>query len=201
MRSTSVLVIIVVAALSAACKSNEYSGFLGDYSGLEPSKKHPGDLVWLKPGMDLRKYDYLLIDPIVIMARKGSETDKLSPELKKKATDAFYEILFETIDPYYTVVKKNGPHVLRVRIALTDLVPTDDKNMQVGGAALEVEVADSLTNQRLGIAISRIKGSTADTGKAKDKKWRAVEGAFNEWAQSLLDLMDSHHKDAPIEGA
>jgi len=199
MRSTSLVLALLVVALAPACKSKgpKGVGFLDDYSKLTPSTERVGNFVWYKPGVDLRKYDYLLIDPIVVMGHKGSGTAALSADLKKKATDGFREVLFEKIDPYYSVVQKPGAHVLRVRIALTDLTP--DEGEGEGRATLEGELIDAQTGDKLAAFISTIHGSKE--GWRAQKKWLAVEGAFVEWSQRLLEYMDSFHEDAEIEGA
>jgi len=133
-----------------------------------------------------------------VMAEKGSATEALSAELKKKAADGFKDVLFETIDPFYSVVQKPGPHVLRVRIALTDLTP--DEGEGEGSATLEGELLDAASGEKLAAFISTVSGSKKGW-RVKEKKWLAVEGAFIEWANALLEHMDSYHEDAVIEGA
>ena len=201
MNSTSVILALLLVALAPACKSKgpKGVGFLDDYSQLQPMDRadRPDSFNWFKPGIDLRKFDYLLIDPIVVMGAKGSATEALSDDLKKRATDGFRDVLFATIDPYYTVVEKPGPHVLRVRIALTDLTP--DEGEGEGSASLEAELLDAQTGEKLAAFISTIKGSK--DGWRAQKKWLAVEGAFIEWSNALLEFMDSFHEDAEIEGA
>jgi hypothetical protein len=171
----------------AGC-ANKYSGFLDSsiYSKLKPGEKK-GSMLWTKPGADLRAYDYLLIEPVVCLPGEDSE---LTAEQKKKATDAFRKILVDKIDPYYPVVSNPGAHVLSVRIALTELKPTR-KDMGMGAASLEVDFRDSRTNEVLCAAVSRIEGSARGV-EAKDE-WKAVEGAFYEWSDRLLEFMDSYH--------
>jgi len=185
MRLTSLTLLLVVAGCA-----NRYSGFLDSsiYAKLKPGEKK-GSMLWVKQGADLRAYDYLLIEPVVCMPSKD-KAEELTPELQKKATDAFHKILVEKVDPYYPVVKKPGAHVLSVRIALTELKPTR-KDMGMGAASLEVDFRDSRTNEVLCAAVSRIEGSARGI-EAKDE-WKAVEGAFYEWSDRLLEFMDSYH--------
>ena len=184
MRLTSLIVLLA----AVGCAGNQ-SGFLksSTYRKLKPGETK-GSKIWIKEGADLRAYDYLLIEPVVFMpTRKAAE--ELTPELKKKATDAFHRILVEKVGPYYPVVKKPAAHVLRVRIALTELTPTR-ADMGMGAAALEVEFLDARTNEILCAAVSRIEGSKR--GREAKDEWQAVEGAFYEWADRLLGFMDSH---------
>ena len=96
------------------------------------------------------------------------------------------------MDPFYPVVSEPAAHVLRVRIALTELTPTRD-DMGVGSAAIEVDFRDSRSGEVLCAAMSRIVGS--ERGKDAKEEWKAVEGAFHEWADRLLNFMDSHHEE------
>ena len=131
------------------------------------------------------------------MTVSSTTTEKLSEDLKKRATDGFRNVLFETIDPYYSVVRAPGEHVLRVRIALTDLTP--DEGEGEGSASLEGELLDAQSGEKLAAFISTVQGSK--DGWRAEKKWLAVEGAFIAWSKTLLEYMDSFHEDAEIEGA
>lgn len=177
--------------LLAACSSH-YSGFLDAsiYPKLKPGETK-GTKLWIKEGADLRAYDRLLIDPIVCMPTEKM-TEELTPEQEKKATDVFRRILVEAVDPFYPVVSEPAAHVLRVRIALTELTPTRG-DMGVGAAALEVDFRDALSGEVLCAAVSRIEGS--ERGEEAKEEWKAVEGAFREWADRLVTFMDSHHEE------
>ncbi|MEM8883391.1 MAG: DUF3313 domain-containing protein [Planctomycetota bacterium] len=166
-RTKHLLLILAVAGCTGG-----YSGFLDSsiYRQLTPGE-NPGSKIWLKEGADLRRYSYLMIDPIRCIADKGG-TQELTDEQKAKATKAFRDILTEAVDPYYPVVDKAGPNVLRVRIALTELKPSS-KDMGVGAAALEVDFRDSNSNEVLCAAVSRIEGS--ERGKWAKDEWQAVE--------------------------
>ncbi len=166
------------------------------YDLLTQDPKDASTWVWQKPGMDLRTYDNLMIDEIVVVPLPGSETEKIPEDLRKRATDAFREMLVARVDPYYSVVDKPADHVLRLRVAITDLVPVDEMEdgkpaIGTGSAAIEAVMMDAQTGEVFVRVIERISGSTRGT-EAK-QKWRAVEGAFLEWSDRLLDFMDQQH--------
>ena len=172
-------------------------GFLPDYAKLQPDPENPGGWFWLKPGMDLRAYDALLIDPVELIPMEGSEAGALEDEVQGQCRTAFREILVDRIDPYYSVVDEPAPHVLQVRIAITDIQPAveaveGDVPVQVGGASIEVEILDAQTGETLAMGIDRIEGSTR--GEVAEDEWKPVEGAFREWADQLLDFVDSYHE-------
>ncbi len=174
----------------------ETSSFLAAYTGARALRANPnnaGSFIWVKPGLDLRIYDQLMIDAVQIVPGPGSDLANLAPELKTRATDTFHQIMVETVEPYYDLVDTPGEHVLRVRLALTDLVPQGETldgtpTENVGAAALEGELVDGLTGERLLAFVDRVEGSTR--GEAVEEKWRPAEGALREWADALLDFLD-----------
>lgn len=186
------------ALLAAACASKgpgpeERSGFLKDYSQLRHDKRYKSDWVWVKPDADLRVYDRVLIDPVVVTPLKGSAAGELGPNVLQRVADHFTKVLKQTIDPYYTLALRPGPNVLRVRIAITDVEKATggapgDPGYRVGSAAMEAEIVDSVTGERMAAAIDRIAGSQA--GRDVPREWTHVEGAFAEWANRLLDYLD-----------
>ena len=128
------------AAVAKPAVAIKPSGFLDSYAGLRKSPTHEGSWVWMKEGLDLRVFDHLMIDPVeVILDEEGQKL--VTDEMRKKASDAFREILVETIDPYYEIVDAPGEHVLRVRLALTDLQP--EPAMEEGKPAVQTTVARS----------------------------------------------------------
>ena len=173
----------------AACQSGpkKTSGFLGDYSKLTAKPNDPSAWVYYAPGMDLRDYDSLNIPPIRVIPAPNSDAADLDAETNRKVAAAFRKILTEKIDPYYSVTDKKGPHTMTLRIAITDVRPAKD-GVPIGAAAMECELIDSVTGQRLAAAVDRKEGSTK--GTEAPEEWRQVEGAFREWAQGLLDFMD-----------
>jgi Protein of unknown function (DUF3313) len=194
--------LLCAALLAAACASKgsgpkDTSGFLKDYSALRQDAKYKSDWVWVKPDLDLRDYDRVLIDPVVVMPLKGSKAGDLGPEVLKKVADHFTKTLKLTIDPYYTLALRPGPNVLRVRVAITDIEKASagkpgDPDYQVGSAAMEVEIVDAESGERLAAAIDRIEGSAA--GREVRREWLPVEGAMVEWANRLLDYLDYYNE-------
>jgi hypothetical protein len=113
----------------------------------------------------------------------------------------------------YPLVKDPGPDVLRVRVAITNLEkssPSRDvistvlpiglglsiikkgvtgKWIGVGGAGMEVEFLDSMTNERIAAAIDERAGSKV-SGLTK---FGAVKDAFEFWAGRLRKFMDEAH--------
>jgi len=190
------------ALLAAACASKgpgpkNTSGFLSDYSDLRHDSKYKSDWVYIKPDADLQEYDRVLIDAVVVLPLKGSMAGELGPDALQKIADHFTKILKDTIAPYYTLALTPGPNVLRVRIAITDVEKSTggkpgDPDFRVGSAAMECEIVDSESGMRLAAAVDRISGSQA--GRDVPREWLAVDGAFQEWANRLLDYLDYYNE-------
>ena len=98
------------------------SGFLRDYSQLRPGGKDEALLVYIRPGVNWRRYDKMLIEPVVIWhdaARTGFLQDVPKEEAQVLA-DYLDASLRESLKKDYTLVERPGPGVLRLRVAITE---------------------------------------------------------------------------------
>ena len=181
------LTVVLVACSAAPTGPERTVGFLKDYSKLEADADRPGNWIWHKQGVDMRVYDRLIIEAVQVIPDSESTVGEYGPEKLKKAATYFHQVMVEKVDPFYTTVETPAVNVLRVKIALTDMVPASGETP--GGAAIEFEISDSITGDSLAAGVLRITGSIAGTGEVKEE-WRHVDGAFQEWAAGLLDYMD-----------
>lgn len=193
-------VILLAAGMVAGCATNtprSESGFFADYSKLGPNPKKEGSRIYMNPGIDLRVYDRLMIDPVEVRFTNNSEAGELDAETKQKIADAFRRIMIQTIDPYYSVVGDPDRTVLRLRLAVTDVSTAKPGNnaddwSSVGTATMEAELLDSMTGGILAQVTDKIKGS--EKGGKAPPEWQHVEGAFVEWSERLLDFMDRQNE-------
>jgi hypothetical protein len=102
----------------------QYSGFLSDYSKLEPDPDGSKAMRYRNPQADMGKYKKIMIDKIVISLKSDAEYKAIDPDEMKTLTDYFRESIVKELGSDYPVVNQAGPDVLRARIAITDLVPT-----------------------------------------------------------------------------
>ena len=132
-RSKSVVLSILIAALlpmsSALAEDKpEFSGFLGNYSDFRESKRVEGAWVYSRPDFtvdDLKHYDKLIIDPVQMMVHKKAETKTITPETQERVADYFRDAIKKAMEPDYKIVDAPGKDVIRVRAAITNLVPKD----------------------------------------------------------------------------
>ncbi len=207
--------VMISVALFAGCaatgmKTVEKSGFLGDYSQLSPGGDDRAALVYLKPGVDLKPYGKLMFDRIVVMLSDDAEYRGIDPATLKELTDYYQNAIFEAVSDGYEIVGEPGPGVLRVRVAITDIRPSNpvantlssitppgllisgvtkaasDENLGTGEASTEFELLDAVTGERLAAAVDRRQG-----GKGAFRgKWDDTKDAFDFWAQRFRQRLD-----------
>jgi len=136
------------------------SGFLSDYKRLKPAPWSDGIQCWRDPAADARKYDKVLIARMVVTL-KDTEGKGVDPTDLKALTDYFHASLVKALQPQMPVVEKAGPGVVVIRIALTDLVPTDVTRSATGTLIPYGFVAEAGS----GAASGRPAGSTPYLGQ------------------------------------
>ena len=98
-------------------------GFLSDYSKISTTKNANDSYEYIDAAVDFSKYNKLLVDRIKIFFKDDSQYKGIDPDELKVLTDYFYEAINKAVGDAYPMVKEPGPDVLRLRIAVTDLVP------------------------------------------------------------------------------
>lgn len=101
-----------------------YTEFLSQPGRLRPVPDGSGALAWVDTEADLKRYDKFLIEPIQVRLADDAGHKTVDPAQLKALTDYLNQAIAKALAPTYEVVNKPGPGVLRLRIALTDLVPT-----------------------------------------------------------------------------
>ncbi len=200
----------MIMTLGACAKQVRYSGFLSSYSGLEKGPKEGADLVYIKLVVDFKKYKKIMMDQVVFYFSKDSEYKGIQPEEMKELADEFHKKFAEIVGSDYPFTDTPGPDVVRIRTAITNIeqshpgigvittvIPqalvvsyikkgVTGEHTGVGSATMEMEVLDSMTNDRLATAVD-----TRSGGKlAGWSKYGAVKEAFEFWAKRLKKRLD-----------
>lgn len=134
--------------------------------------------------------------------------------LAELATALRDEVVRELTDGGYTLVDEPGPGVLRIRAALADVgsarpvanvgakivsavtlgagffVPVLD----VGRAAIEVEMRDAATGERMIAFLDARQGRRYGGTLAAASDWGRTRAAFREWAAELRRRLDATHR-------
>jgi len=124
------VIVPILLLLVAGCASTKeasgpkYSGFLSDYSKLQADPDSSGAMRYRNPAVDIKKYNKILLDRIMVFIKDDAEYKAIDPADMKAMTDYFHEAIARELGDAYPLVNEAGPGVLRVRLAITDLVPT-----------------------------------------------------------------------------
>ncbi|MGH8618173.1 MAG: DUF3313 domain-containing protein [Burkholderiales bacterium] len=152
------------------------SGFLSDYGRLEKAPAGDGAVCWRQPDLvDLKAYDKVLINRIVVSI-KPDQSGGVDPTDLKVLVDYFHGALAAALKPNWQVVEQPGPGVIVIRIALTNLVPTQTTRSMIGTAIPYGFVAEAGS----GVASGRPAGSTPYLGET------GVEIQFLDGASSAI---------------
>jgi len=109
------------------------TGFLSDYGRLTRAPGGDGALCWRKPELDLKRYNKVLINRILVTI-KSDQQEGIDPTDLKSLVDYFHGALVKELKPQMQIVNEPGPGVIVLRIALTDLVPTQVSRSLAGTA-------------------------------------------------------------------
>lgn len=136
-------------------------GFLSDYQKLRPVAGLQGAQSWRQEGTDWGKYDKVLIERMRVFIKEEGPRKGVDPTDLKMLTDYFHEALAKEVAKSATLVDKPGTGVLRVRVAIVDLVPTMPAVSAVGTATPYGFAAELAS----GVATGRPVGSAPYLGK------------------------------------
>lgn len=123
--TTLLLAAMVVSPAAWTSQFGDYEpvGFLSDYSKLKPKGGDSQAYSYRNPEADMAKYDKLMVDRIKIYLKEDAPSKQIDPTELKELADYFHQAIVKAVGDAYPVVNEPGPDVLRVRIAITDLVP------------------------------------------------------------------------------
>ena len=182
------------------------SGFLGNYKQLDAGYG-TADAVsaYLKPGVDLKKYDSVLIDPVTTVVA----TPGISAEVKDQLAAYLGDSLRSQSAGKMKLVGSPGPTTIRVRTALTDVVEgqragtpvtTVHSNPQatltgklgsdtiagfIFNVSFEGEIVDSVTGERLSALSDHRLGVKREATAATS--WASVRSASSQGAARLWE--------------
>ena len=206
-------IVVMLVSFSVNAAEMKKSGFLSDYSGMKPGPKDGADWVYIKEEVKFAIYKKVMVDQVTFFLKDDAKYKAIQPEDIKELTDAFNNAVRENIGKYYELTDQPAPDVVRIRVAITDLVPSKPgmsavstvlpiglgvsmvkkavtgKHTGVGETSMEMEALDSLSNERIAAAIDEYTG-----GKLSGlKKWGCAEEAFKFWTEKIRMRLDEYH--------
>ena len=206
MKRTSLLmaVAVIVMAMQYGCgpKRPQTTGFLSDYSRLEAVSDTSMRFVNMQK---LGRYSKFILDPVDVHFHRTSKgTDLSSEELAElgQLGRYMYSAIHNAVLDHYSIVRKSGPGIARIRIALTDIeksspalnvIPhTKLVGVGLGGASMEAEVVDSVTGEQIGAVVLSQKGKRLSLEGLS--KWGDAKAVIDDWAQRFKERLDEAHR-------
>ena len=197
MKRTNLLIILAVAAMIflSACDSKlTTTGFLSDYSHLQ-SESNPA--LWYVEKGDLPGYHSFIVDPVKVRFHKGAKAiqeqtkGKLTQlEINQLAKYMHAKIVQAIQNSGNKVTYQPGTGVARIRVAITDIEKSTIASLfpqarlagiGLGGASMEAEIVDSITDQQIALVIKKQKGSRIPFTNLG--QWDAAKQVINDWAK------------------
>lgn len=205
------LILVTVTAQAQEAGKQQFSGFLGDYSQLQPVKDREGVLAFVNQSHDYSVYKKVRFIPVEVYITPNPDYKGLQPDVLKQMSDGFLDSFIAAFAGDYQLVREGGPDVLTIRMAITgvqltpppvgvtDFIPikalynlgrkaTGDAPM-VAEMSGEVEMLDPLGN-RLLAAVATRKGEK--TLKQDDQiTWKDLHEITDYWAKNMKQRIDS----------
>lgn len=200
----SIVILAISAAMMISCADREgvtKTGFLKDYSQLKPDQEDKNTIYYVREHVDWSVYTKIILDPIKIqLDRNKIATNEITAEDIQYLRNYLTTEIKKRLTGGYPLVKRPGSDVLRLRIAITDLASSDAllnlttgllvlAPVDMGGAAMEVEVLDSLQQSRLAAVATRKTGSPFNLTEGYTK-WSHAKSAFEMWAVEIRKALD-----------
>lgn len=196
--------VLVFALASCATGGRSPSGFLANYQQLDAGFGTADAVaVYMKPGLDLRKYHSVMIDPVTTVV----VTPGIGAEVKDQLAAYLAGALQSQAPGDLKVVGSPGPGTIRIRTALTDVIeggPTgnpvttvhsspsvslsgrlgsEELASFISNVSFEGEMLDSVTGERLSAIVDHRIGAKREASAATT--WAAVRSATNQGATRL----------------
>ena len=192
-------------------------GFLSDYSKISTTKNANDSYEYIDAAVDFSKYNKLLVDRIKIFFKDDSQYKGIDPDELKVLTDYFYEAINKAMGDAYPLVNEPGPDVLRLRVAVTDLVPNKPEasvatlvvpflwigdagtgvakgdtgsTMFTGEATIELEALDSVSSQQLAAHIETETGKKYNWVHGVTKGVTGYMNAYSKWNYTKTAMDD-----------
>ena len=110
---------VALAVVSCSTGGRSPSGFLAHFSQLDAGYGTEDAVsAYVKPGVDLKKYDSIVIDPVTTVVAAPGMSAAVTNQLAAYMGDAMRTAVAGKLK----IVTVPGPTTLRVRVALTDVI-------------------------------------------------------------------------------
>ncbi len=199
-------VAVVACATTESTRPQTLSGFLDDYSILQPGEDDEAALVYRNPEARLGRYERVILAPVRIWYGVGTPLHDVPEEDLQTLANHLYWSMRRRLEDDYPIVEQPGPDVMRVELALTEaegasvaldtistampIRPYDavkklatGTHAFVGSAGIEGKISDARTDELLVAVVDRRAGTKNPSGVTET--WSDVLEAFDLWSARL----------------
>jgi hypothetical protein len=212
MRPTLLLLGGLLACVAASAYATPPpSGFLDSYPAMHPDPKRPGASIYVAPGQPLKGLHKVEIDPILVWYAKDSPYQGIDPNELSAVTAHLRKALVKNLEPTYPVVDGSGPDVLRLRLAVTNVIAEKKKrgilgytpvgfvigaaknaatagpNVNLESATIEAELLDP-TGKQIAVAVDPL---VSDKANKQELTWAQIGTLLDEAGQRLRARFDA----------
>ena len=120
---TGALTSLMFSGLAISAEPAANSGFLPDYSKLQPVQGKEGVKRHINKAIDLRPFTKLYLEPVQVVVSTEGAYKAVQPDVLKRMTDALQSAFNKALSPGYEVVAAPAADALRVRMAITGIQP------------------------------------------------------------------------------
>lgn len=199
---------VVLGLASCGNGGRSPSGFLANFDQLDAGYGTTDAVsAYLKPGVDLKKYDSVMIDPVTtVVAAPG-----ISPEVKDQLAAYLGNSVRSQMTGKMKLVAAPGPTTLRVRMALTDVIGkasgprpvttvhtnpraalsgnlgSDSVAAFISNVSFEGEILDSVTGGRVSALSDHRLGAKREA--TANTSWASVRSATSQGAARLCQRL------------
>jgi len=202
-----IALLLVIGCAGTTPKDMPRSGFLTDYSGFHSDLMEAADWIYINTETDFKAYDKLMIHHVTYFFKEDSEYRGIQSDQLNELTEIIHSTLLTALSNVYTFTDKAGKGTMRLRLAVTDLVPSrpvagtvttvissivDEGSprkevkayIDTKSISIEAELLDSLTNERLAAVIDQKVAQKHKLGKSV-QKWGHTKEMFKQWTDTF----------------
>jgi hypothetical protein len=201
--------------------SKRASGFLSDYSKLQPDPKNDDLLIYWDNPDALKNSSKFILDPVTVYLTPEAQNRGIDPEDLAKLAQYFTKAITDELNGSgrYEIVITPGPGVMLLKLAITNVETTGGKTnaavkgtamaastavapgaslvvprVSVGRVAIEGEMVDSVSGEQMVEFMTSKSGRRYFSGLNAYKKWGDIEAAFRSWAKNFRERLDKAHE-------
>jgi hypothetical protein len=202
----SLAIFFATACSNPPARTIEFESAETTADGLRLMKTTKGHQIFLRPGIDMRNFSSVLVDPFMISYTNPREAPEgavrtLDEKTEKRLTSLLRDVFIRKMDlsKEFDLVENPGPHAIRVQGWLYDIVveepPRDDpRNFPLCFAEMRVilTVRHSETAEALARVVDRVKLSCAAEKRARfhSATWMEMKAVLRPWATFLRDWLE-----------